>query len=180
MSILASVFREIDEAGTGLLRLRLLEGLAYDLRNDFRFTNLGAVFGYGAKEVDKFKMLVALFVHARGGYLARDGNHGRLIHVGIRNPGDQVGSPRAQGSQRYACFSGQTPVDIGHEGSPLFMTRRDETNLAVEQDLHHIDVFLARYAEDAFDAFIFQTSDEEFSCFHSLDVCTGDWGVNYG
>ena len=142
--------------------------------------NLGAVFGNGAEEVHQVQMLVALFVHAGGGRLARDGNHGCPIHVGICNPCDQVGSPWTQRSEAYPGFSGQAPIDIGHKGGPLFMARGDETNLTVEQDLHHIDVFLARYAEDAFDAFIFQTSDEEFSCFHSLDVCTGDWGVNYG
>ena len=50
---LGDVFRKIDKACAGFLCLRLLEGLAYDLRNVFRFTNLGAVFGNGAEEVDK-------------------------------------------------------------------------------------------------------------------------------
>ena len=42
----------------------------------------------------------------------------------------------------------ESSVHVGHERRALLVARGDEADRAVEQDVHHVDVLLARDAED--------------------------------
>ena len=163
------VLREVHEAHPRLLRLRLLEGLADHLGDDLRLANLGAVFGYGREQVHQVQVLVALLVHAGGGRLPGDGHDRRSIHIRVGDPGHQV---RRAGTQRGEANPGPTrepPVNVGHEGRPLLVARRDELDGAVEQYVHHVNVLFARDAKDALDPFVLKTADEQLGGFHNDD-----------
>ena len=163
-----NVFRKVDEADAGFFCEGLLEGLANHLRNDLRLPDLGAVLGYGSEETDQIEMLVALLVHPRRGRLARNGHDRRPVHVRVRYAGHQIGGAGTEGRQADARSTGQPPVHVGHEGRTLLVTRGDETNRAVEQDVHHVDVLLARDAEDVIDVLVFKAPDEKLGGVHGL------------
>ena len=61
--------------------------------------------------------------------LAGNSDQRSSVAVGIGDAGDQVGSPRPEGSHADAGFAGQTAVDVGHESGTLFVTDGDEFNL---------------------------------------------------
>jgi hypothetical protein len=59
------------------------------------------------------------------------------------------------------------PVDVGHEGGALLVVGRHEADRAVEQRVHHVDVLLARNAEDVFDLLVLEALDEQLGSFHA-------------
>ena len=81
--------------------------------------------------------------------LARDRDHRRVVEVGIGDPGHEVGGAGSEGGHRHRGAAGEAPVDVGHEGSALFVPRRDVADgvLSAEriEDVHRL---LARHRED--------------------------------
>ena len=157
---LGDVLGQIDETHPRLLALRLLEGLAHDFGNGLRLDHLHGVLGDRPEQVDQVQMLVRFLVDPRRRRLARNGHQRGMIQVGVRHAGHQVGRARPERRQAYAGPSGQSPVNVGDEGGRLLVTRGDETNLAVRQDIQDVDVFFAGDAENGLHALVFQTADE--------------------
>ena len=163
---LGDVLRKVDEAAAGLLGLRDLERLAHDLWNDVRRQHLSAVLGDRLEHADQIEDLVAFLVQSRGRSLAGDRHQRCAVHVGVGHTGDQVGRAGPQSGETDARLSGQPSIDVGHEGSALFVPGRDEFDLAVEQGVHHVDVLFTGNSEDVLDAFVFEAFDEELGCGH--------------
>ena len=86
--------------------------------------------------------------------------------VAGHNPGDQVRSISSKCRQANARFACESPVHVGHEGRTLFVTRRDEAELAVQESIHHVDVLLTGYAKDVLHPFVLEAANKEFSTFH--------------
>ncbi len=162
------VFREVDEAAARLFVLGGLEGLAHDFRHDLRLQHLGGILGDRQEQVHQVEDLVAFLVQARGGALPGDGDHGSAVHVGIGNTGHQVGGTRTQGGHANAGAAGEAAVDVGHEGGALLVFYGDEFNGAVDQRVHHIDIFFTREAEDVFHTLVFQALYKQFTCLHQF------------
>ena len=162
------VFGKIYEADPGLLCDRLLERLADHLRDDLRLPDLRTVLGYGNEEADQIEVLMALLVHPGRGRLASDGHDRRPVHVRVRYPGHQIRGTGTEGREANARSTRQPSVHIGHEGGALLVARGDETDGAVEQGVHHVDVLLARDAEDVVYVLVFEASDEELGGVHGL------------
>ena len=167
-SALRNVLRKIDEADAGLFGFRLLERLADYFRNDLRLADLNTVLGDRVEQVHQVQVLMALLVHPRRRGLASYSNHRCVIHIGIRHTGDEVGSAGAERREADSRLAGEAAVDVCHEGGALLVARCDEAHLAVQQRIHHIDVFLSRDAEDVFHALVFETANEQLSSFHWL------------
>lgn len=79
--------------------------------------------------------------------LPRYGDDRRPIHIDGGKTGDHVGGAVAECRQANAGVTVQATVDIGHERRPLFLMYRDQANLAVPQDAHHMQVVLAGNAK---------------------------------
>ena len=93
--------------------------------------------------------------------LSAQDEHRGPVHVGVSNAGDEIscaGTERAKASGRLA---GQAAVYLSHERGPLLMTGQDEFYFFRWLQGHHeIGVFLARNAENVFNAFFLEAFDE--------------------
>ena len=114
-------------------------------------------------------------MQAFGGALSGEHQHGRMIHVGIRHPGNQVGGARPQRAQTTGGVAGEATVNFRHEGRALFVPRQNELDfVGLLQRNHEIGVFLAGHAEDIFDAFFFEAFYKQVGSFHrdpSFVIC---------
>ncbi len=102
------------------------------------------------------------------GTLAGNGHHRSPVHVGVRDPGDQIGRAGPQRRQAYTRLAGQAPVYVGHEGGALFVPHGDEPDVAVEQRIHDVQVLFARNAEDVLDPFVLQATHKQFGTAHGV------------
>jgi hypothetical protein len=110
---------------------------------------------------------MALFVHAGRRRLPGDGHQRRAIHIGVGHAGDQVGGAWSQSSQAHAGTAGEPAIHVGHEGRSLLVARGDETDAALRQRIHDVDVLFPRNAEDVVHALVFQAAYQELSCVHA-------------
>ena len=118
---------------------------------------------------------MAFLVHARRRHLAGDGYQRGSIHVGVRDTRYEVGGARTKRGKTHAGLSGETSVHIRHEGRPLFVTGGNESDLAIEQSIHDINVFLARYSEDRVNPFVLEAANKQLSSVHVVSPCWGLW-----
>ena len=110
---------------------------------------------------------MAFLVHARRRCLSGDGDERSPIHVGVGHSGNQVGGAGSEGGQANSGCSGEAPTNVSHESRALLMARGDETDRAVEERVHHVDVLLAGDPEDGLDPFVLETLDEQLRGLHS-------------
>jgi hypothetical protein len=94
---LRQVFRELDETGPGLFRLRQFEGLADYLGDHIGGEYPRGVFADRGEDVLQIQHLMGFFMEAIGVRLTGDGHQRRMVHIGIRHPGDQIGGAGPQG-----------------------------------------------------------------------------------
>ena len=116
----------------------------------------------GAKQIDQVENLMAFLVHAGGGALTGDCDNRGAVHIGVGKAGDQVGCTRPKGRQAYPRVAGQASVDVGHKRGALFVAGGDKLQIAVNQRIHHIDIFFAGNTENVLDLFVFKTFDKQF------------------
>ena len=90
------------------------------------------------------------------GDLAGDGHHGDRIHVGVGDPGHQVGGPRSGGGHAYAYAAGDPRVAVGGMGRPLLVAGEHLAYLALLEHVENWQHHPARDAEDDLHTFVFQ------------------------
>jgi hypothetical protein len=91
-----------------------------------------------------------------------------MIQVGIGHAGHQIGRPWPERGQTNSGFSGQSPIDIGHERGTLLMTRRDKSNPRAEDGVHYIERFLTGYTKHELHTFVFETAYQQIGSVHGI------------
>ena len=117
---------------------------------------------HGAHDVDD---LEAPLAGALDRFLAGEHQHGHRAEVRIRGAGGEVESARPQGRQTHAGPARQAALRRGHEGGGLLMAREDEIDPRFAKRLDHVEVFLARNAENPLDSFVLERAHEKIGSF---------------
>jgi hypothetical protein len=126
--------------------------------------------GDGREHLHDIHDLVGFLVQACGRSLTGEYEQGGSIHVGVRDPGDEIRGAGPQGSEADGGIAGEAAVDFGHEGGALFVPRQHEFDLPrLLQGDHEIGVLFSGDAEDVFDSLGFETLNEEIRSFHGGD-----------
>ena len=111
---------------------------------------------------------MGFLVQAVGPCLTGNRNHRRMIQVGIRNAGNQVGCTGPERRQADTGAAGQTAIDIRHECCALLMAGGDKPDTGIEQRIHDIQVFFSRDSEDVLHTFVLQALHEQLCSVHSV------------
>ena len=154
---LGNVLGQVDVGGTGFALFGVLEGQPHDLAHRVRTDDLLGALCDGLKHGGQIQVLMAGQLHPVGAHLPGNGHQRCTVQIGICHAGDKVGGTGAKGGKAYAGPAGQAAIDIGHKGSALLVTHRDEPDMAVADGKHQIQRLLAGGAEHHVHAFRFQT-----------------------
>jgi hypothetical protein len=154
---LGNVLGQVDVGGTGFALFGVLEGQPHDLAHRVRTDDLLGALCDGLKHGGQIQVLMAGQLHPVGAHLPGNGHQRCTVQIGICHAGDKVGGTGAKGGKAYAGPAGQAAIDIGHKGSALLVTHRDEPDMAVADGKHQIQRLLAGDAEHHVHAFRFQT-----------------------
>ena len=92
--------------------------------------------------------------------LAREGDEGRVVEIGVGHGGDQVRRTRAQRAEAHAGAAGQPAEHVGHVRPALLVANRHELDGRVREGLVEVQGLLARNAEDVGHALGLQAVDE--------------------
>ena len=128
-AIFADVDRKVDEGSTRFFTFGVLKGQAGDFSHRIGTDDGVGPTGDGFEHGSEIEVLVGRDVHLIGSDLTGDGDDGGAVTVGIGDAGDEVRRTGPEGSHADASLACQSAVDIGHEGSTLFMTDGDKFNL---------------------------------------------------
>jgi hypothetical protein len=101
--------------------------------------------------------LVGFFVDAIKAHLCADRNEWNTVGIGIRRAERQIDRSRSERRDTDSRLTGDATIYIGHEGSGLLVTDKDEANGRSVKCINGEDIFLSGYTKDVFDALAFQT-----------------------
>ena len=169
------VLGQLDVRGTGLLRLRDLEGLADDLGDDVRVRDLGVPLGDRLHHANDVDVLVRLLVHALEVALASQRDQRRAVQIGVGHGRHEVRGPRPERPQAHARAAREPPVHVRHVGPALLVPHRDELDRRVRQRLVQVERLLPGDAEYVLDALGLQAVNEDVRCSaggHALTLPT--------
>src|SRR5207302_7225806 len=85
----------------------------------------------------------------------------------IRDARDEIRHSGPQRREAKPRVGGEPSVDVRHERGGLFVAGEDETNGAVPEGVHQLQVLLAGNPEGETDLFVFEAGDEESRGFHA-------------
>ena len=159
------VLGQLDVRGAGLLGLRDLKRLAYDLRDDRGVGDARVPLGDRPHEVQHVDVLVRLLVHPLEVALARQRHQRRSVEEGVGDSGDQVGGAGPERPEADARTAGETAIRVRHVRTALLVADRDELDLRTRQRLVEVEGLLARYPEDMADALSLEALDEDLGGF---------------
>jgi hypothetical protein len=111
-------------------------------------------------------------MHAAGVGLAGDRDDGCAVHVCVRETGHQIARTGPEGGEAHPGAAGQATVDVRHEGGRLLVARQHELDVAVEERVHHVDIFFARNAVDGLDPLVLETTHQELRGLHAGHLLT--------
>ena len=165
------VFRQFDMHRSGFFRRRHPHRLAYDFRNRVRRPHRLRPFRHRIEHRHDVHHLVRLLVQAMGRTLSGKHQHGSAVHVGIRDPRNEIGRARPQGPETHRRIARQPAVDLRHEGGALLVPRQHEGDrLRRLEGNHEVGVFLSRYAEYVLDALVRKALDEQIRSLHGRSL----------
>ena len=115
--------------------------------------------GHGAAGDVNF--LEGIFPDHVTGHITGDGHQGDAVHVGIGNPGDQVGRTRAAGGQNHPGFSRGTGVPVRRIASALFIHGENVPNsvAVIVKSIVNIQHRTSRIAENGIDPLLYEDMD---------------------
>ena len=109
----------------------------------------------GADDVDDLEARLAA---AEDRLLAGDHHHRHGAEKGVGGARGEVQRARAERGDADAGLAGQPAVGRRHEGRRLLVPGQDQLDGGVAQALDDVEVFFARNAEDALNAFVLQSA----------------------
>ena len=145
---LGDVLRKLDVAGTGLFGDRQLERLADHFRNIVGVDQRPRPLGHRLEHADDVHVLMTLFVQALAVGLPGHDHQRGAVHVGVGDTCHQVGGSRPESTQADPRFTGQPPVDVGHECGTLLVPSEDEVDRRVLQRHHQVGILFAGNTEN--------------------------------
>ena len=154
--------------GAGPLRLGELEGVPENRRNGPGVDDGDRVLGdrlHHADDVDELEPRLPVLPDR---LLSRDGDERRADQLRVRDAGHEVRGPRPERGEADPGLSGEPSVGGCHERRRLFVARDDQLDLRRAQRFEKIEVLLAGQAEDIFNAFLFQLTNEQVRCLHAI------------
>lgn len=108
------------------------------------------VIGHVGEHPVEVELLLVVRAASRPGGLADDGQHRRMVELGVVEAGDEVRRAGAPGREADADLAGELRVGAGHERRHLLVAHLDELDLslsALESAEHAVDA-IARVAEN--------------------------------
>ena len=81
--------------------------------------------------------------------------------MGVGGARREVQRARPERRDADARLAGEPAVRCGHEGGRLLVPGQDELDRGRPQRLDHVEVLLARDAEDAVDALVLERRDQQ-------------------
>ena len=84
--------------------------------------------------------------------LGRDGQHGRAIQPGVRNPGNQVGGAGTESGYAQTWYAGHLADYLGHPSRAGFVTGEQESQAGSPRGVDKRDNFSARQTEGELDS----------------------------
>ena len=97
--------------------------------------------------------------------LAGDHDHRHGAEMGVGRSRREVQRARPEGRDADARLAGEPAVGGGHEGGRLLVAGQHQLDRGGAQRLDHVEVLLARDAEDALDALVLERRDQEIRTF---------------
>ena len=97
--------------------------------------------------------------------LAGDHHHRHGAEMGIGRAGREVQRARTERRDAHARLAGEPAVGRRHERRGLLVAGQDQLDPGGPQRFHDIEIFLARDAEDAIDAFVLERGDKKIGSF---------------
>ena len=125
------VLRQVDENRPRPPRRRDEEGLLHHLGELLRVLHDVVVLRDRARDPRDVRLLEGVVSYDRCRDLPREGDHGDRIHVGRREPRDDVRRARAARDEDDAGLSRAARVAVGRVDGPLLVFRHDETDRLV-------------------------------------------------
>ena len=167
------VLGQLQMHSTGAFLFGNAECLSDKARNGAGCDDLMGHFGdrlHHGDNVDDLK--TPLLAHGDR-FLAGDHQHRHGAQLGVGRGGDEIGGAGAEGGQADAGSTRQPAVSCCHETRPLFVACQDEFDFRVSKAFEKIEVFLAGHAENIFDIFIFEGTDQEVGGLDLIEACHG-------
>ena len=102
--------------------------------------------------------------------LAGDGDHGRRVHVGVGDAGDQVGRAGAAGGDADADLAGGAGIAVGHVGRALLVADQEMLQIRIVEGVVERDDHAAGQAEDDLDPGRLQRFDYHFRALQKTPI----------
>ena len=142
------VDRHVDEDRPGAARLGDVERFLDRPAEILDVLDEEVVLGDRAGDARHVGFLEGVVADQAAADLPGDGDHRDGVHVRRRDAGHEVCRPGARGRDAAADLAGAAGVSVGHVGGALFVSRQDELDRAVIEDVEEGQQDAARVAEE--------------------------------
>ena len=138
------------------------EGAVDELRDARRVLDLGHPLRHAAEHAAVVDLLEGVALAAAAVDLADEQDHRHAVLLGDVHAGAGVGGAGAAGDHGDAGPAGELALGGRHHRRPALLAADDEADLGrVVQRVQHLEIALARHAEDGVDALEAQLVDED-------------------
>ena len=155
------VLRQFEVHRPGPLLHRDPEGIPHDGRDAGRADDLARHLGERLHRGDDVDDLEPRLPGRLDGLLPGDHDHRHGAEMRVGGARREVQRARPEGRDADAGAAGQPAVGCRHEGRGLLVPRENELDRGRAQRLDHVEVLLARDAEDAVDALVLERRNQK-------------------
>ena len=164
--LVGDVFRQFKMNRARSLELRDAERLPHHGRNGGGAHDLMGHLGQGRHGRNDVDHLKARLFAAQNALLPGDHHHRHGAEQRVGRAGREVQRAGAKRGEADPRLAGEAPMGRRHESRRLLVPGQDQLDAGASQRFDHVEIFLARNAEDLLDALVLERGDDEFGAIH--------------